>query len=165
MIQVLVHLGWDIYDFSRIWHDIDWGLLDLSSNHRLIVKVHHFFLKIKFLPCKRWSYWRLNFQLGFGWYHLILCYPLLSITVIRLIADISDIVIARALIVQSQALVVYPTFLHCRDLIGTDHSLSSITSISVSRRIISLGPNYQTLCHGLFGWRGYPQIHHPIILS
>jgi hypothetical protein len=95
VIQVLVHLSRDLHHLSWVRNDIDDGVVLLGPELRDGFQVEHLLLEVKFLACARWdNRGLLSLLLHTCRLHHIFTCTRLNITVLGLIADIRDVVIA-----------------------------------------------------------------------
>jgi len=94
MVQILEHLSWDLHHLSCVRNDIDDGLVLLGPELRDAFQVEHLLFEVQFLP----GAWRdnrglLSLLLNACRLHQVFTCTRLNITVLRLITDISNVII------------------------------------------------------------------------
>jgi hypothetical protein len=105
MIQIRVELMWDLNDLSRVRDNVDhldlsWLLLARQVQLRNVIEICHLILEVKLLPIVWWDYRRL-FVLSFTWHcQLIPPDTRLGVTLLRFIANIGDLVVTGAYIIE-----------------------------------------------------------------
>jgi hypothetical protein len=94
VVQILEHLSWDLHHLSCVRDDIDDGLVLLGPELRDAFHVEHLLFEVKFLA----GAWRdnrglLSLLLHTCRLHQVFTCTRLNITVLRLITDISNVII------------------------------------------------------------------------
>ena len=95
MVKILEHLNWYLHHLSSVRYDIDDGLVLLGPEFGNAFHVEHLLFEVKFLPgALRDNRGLLSLLLNACRLHQVFTCTRLNITVLRLIADIRNVIIA-----------------------------------------------------------------------